>query len=319
MCSSVDVIHTRLTILWHHSVSADFSFPLKVKMSPKSNQGFICDWIWVKPSCKCIITKKEALLRFIVVSFSGKLIFDGVQGHSYASIKIAISIPECDLTSRLEERSTITLLPVRSHSGIDTFCLPWWQHAGDPALMVSVSKSFFLVNSTYTNNVLNARVHVWRPWRYYEQSASAPCTPLKISLPENETTVNFKSASFTAIMQLHDGLTHIQSQIKPRLLSGESFTLSVMKRTFIVTENFISSQARGPLPRRWGLTVCLTAAHVYLLNLWRHHMFDRRKEEGKTERWIKRGVKRESQWKSRLYTGSPGKHSLLNRLLLGPL
>ena len=68
--------------------------------------------------------KKEALLRFTVVSFSGKLIFDGVQGHSYASIKIAISIPECDLTSRLEERSTITLLPVRSHSGIDTFCLP---------------------------------------------------------------------------------------------------------------------------------------------------------------------------------------------------
>ena len=28
---------------------------------------------------------------------------------------------QCDLTGRLEERSTITLLPVRSHSGIDTF------------------------------------------------------------------------------------------------------------------------------------------------------------------------------------------------------
>ena len=33
---------------------------------------------------------KEALIRFTVVSFSGKLIFNGVQGHSYASIKIAI-------------------------------------------------------------------------------------------------------------------------------------------------------------------------------------------------------------------------------------
>ena len=34
-----------------------------------------------------------------------------------------------------------------------------------------------------------------------------------------------KSASFFVIMHLHEGLTHIQSQIKPRLLFGESFTL----------------------------------------------------------------------------------------------
>ena len=33
---------------------------------------------------------KEALLRFTVVSFSGKLIFNGVQGHFSASIKIDI-------------------------------------------------------------------------------------------------------------------------------------------------------------------------------------------------------------------------------------
>ena len=33
---------------------------------------------------------KEALLRFTVVLFSGKIIFSGVQGHFYASIKIAI-------------------------------------------------------------------------------------------------------------------------------------------------------------------------------------------------------------------------------------
>ena len=55
-----------------------------------------------------------------------------------------VSIPECNLTGRLEERSTITLLPVRLHSG------------------------------------------------------------------------------------LTQGLTHIYSQIKPRLLFGESFTLTSM-------------------------------------------------------------------------------------------
>ena len=35
------------------------------------------------------------------------------------------------------------------------------------------------------------------------------------------------SASFIAIMHLHEGLTHIQSQIMPRLLFGKSFTLTV--------------------------------------------------------------------------------------------
>ena len=50
---------------------------LKVKLLPKSNQGFICDWICVKPLCKSIIMTKEALLRFTVVLFSGKLIFNG--------------------------------------------------------------------------------------------------------------------------------------------------------------------------------------------------------------------------------------------------
>ena len=47
---------------------------------------------------------------------------------------------------------------------------------------------------------------------------SARRTPLKISLPENETTVNVKTASFLVIMHLHKGLTHIRSQLKPRLL-----------------------------------------------------------------------------------------------------
>ena len=48
---------------------------------------------------------------------------------------------------------------------------------------------------------------------------------MKISLPENVTMVNLKSVSFIVIMLLHEGLTHIHSQIKPHLLFGESFTL----------------------------------------------------------------------------------------------
>ena len=39
-----------------------------------------------------------------------------------------------------------------------------------------------------------------------------------MSLPENETMINLKSASFMVIMLLHEGLTHVHSQIKPRLL-----------------------------------------------------------------------------------------------------
>ena len=49
--------------------------------------------------------------------------------------------------------------------------------------------------------------------------------PLKISLPENETAVNLKSASSIIIMLLHKGFTYIQSQINPRLLFGASFIL----------------------------------------------------------------------------------------------
>ena len=71
--------------LWLKNVPSS----LKVKLSPKSNQSFICECTRVKLSCKRIIMMKEALIRFTVVSFSGKLIFSGVQGHSYASIKIS--------------------------------------------------------------------------------------------------------------------------------------------------------------------------------------------------------------------------------------
>ena len=143
---------------------------IKVKLSPKCNLGFFCECIWVKPSCKSIITTKEAILRLTVVSFLGKLIFNGVLGHSYTSINPWVSIPECDLTGRRVMVDHSSSRPVRSHSGISTFCLQWRRRSEDTAANVSSSKTCFLVNSPYTDNVLNACVHVLRPWWYYEQS-----------------------------------------------------------------------------------------------------------------------------------------------------
>ena len=37
---------------------------VKVKLSPKCNLGFFfCECIWAKPSCKSIITMKEAIIH----------------------------------------------------------------------------------------------------------------------------------------------------------------------------------------------------------------------------------------------------------------
>ena len=49
-----------------------------------------------------------------------------------------------------------------------------------------------------------------------------------MDVPENANTVNLKSASIVVIMHLHEGLTLIQLQIKPRLLFAESFTLMLV-------------------------------------------------------------------------------------------
>ena len=62
-----------------------------------------------------------------------------------------------------------------------------------------------------------------------------------ISLSRNETALNLKSASFVVIMLLHEGLTHIQSQIKPQLLFGESFTLSSCRHLFTGIMAFLFS------------------------------------------------------------------------------
>ena len=63
---------------------------IKAKLLPKCNLGFFYECIWVKPSCKSIIMTEEALSRFTVVSFSGRLIFNGVLRDCYANIKITI-------------------------------------------------------------------------------------------------------------------------------------------------------------------------------------------------------------------------------------
>ena len=73
----------------------------------------------------------------------------------------------------------------------------------------------------------------------YAEFTKCRCTPLKISLPENETTVNLKSASFVVIMFLHEGLTHIQSQIKPRLLFGT--------RDDVMVAGYFNSQVKNKL------------------------------------------------------------------------
>ena len=68
---------------------------IKVKLSPTYNLSFFCVNVkrvkWVKHSCKSIITMKEALLTFTVVSFSGPTHFQWeCLGQISDSIKIAI-------------------------------------------------------------------------------------------------------------------------------------------------------------------------------------------------------------------------------------
>ena len=51
---------------------------------------------------------------------------------------------------------------------------------------------------------------------------------------KTKINVNLKSASFAIIRLLHEGLTHIHSQKKPRLHFGESFTLKVSLQPCVV-------------------------------------------------------------------------------------
>ena len=113
-----------------------FNRSFKVKLSPKSNQGFICEWISVKPWCKSIITTKEALLRITVVSFSGKLNFSGVRGHWYASIKITIF--------KTLRRLNTTWNFVRGITRVSTHEHEHWEHC---LCSQSLLKRRFLINS----------------------------------------------------------------------------------------------------------------------------------------------------------------------------
>ena len=56
------------------------------------------------------------------------------------------------------KHSTLTVLRVTSHSEIDTSQLR--RLVEQATANVTRSETFFLVNSVYTNNVLNAGVHV---------------------------------------------------------------------------------------------------------------------------------------------------------------
>ena len=89
---------------------------IKVKLSPKCNLGCFCEFTWVKPSCKIIITMKEALLRFTVFWFSGRTHFQWeCYGHLYDSIKITIfkTLRRLDTTRNLA--CSITRVSTHEH------------------------------------------------------------------------------------------------------------------------------------------------------------------------------------------------------------
>ena len=60
-----------------------------------------------------------------------------------------------------------------------------------------------------------------------------------VKVPVNENMVNLKSASFVVIMCLHEGLTRIHSQQKPRLHFGESFTLTATYVSLVVIQSVL--------------------------------------------------------------------------------
>ena len=69
---------------------------------------------------------------------------------------------------------------------------------------------------------------------------------MAVLIPEFELTGRLEEQSSITrlpvpgyIMLLHEGLTHIHSQIKPRLLFGESFTLSeILNFQFVIKVDF---------------------------------------------------------------------------------
>ena len=60
---------------WVHAHAFSLAATVKIQLKPKCNQGFFCECTRVKPSCKSIITMKEALLRFTVFFFFRSISF----------------------------------------------------------------------------------------------------------------------------------------------------------------------------------------------------------------------------------------------------
>ena len=89
-----------------------------------------------------------------------------------------------------------------------------------------------------------------------------------LSLPENETTVNLKSASFIMIMHLHKCLTHIQSQIKPWLLFAESFTLSLRVKQGQTNHMCNWAMAQGPTTSKGPRAVRAQAKYLVISRLY---------------------------------------------------
>ena len=95
------------------------SYDVKVKLWPKCNLGSFCECIWVKPSCKSIITMKEALLRFTVFSFSGQTHFQW-ECYGHNSIKISIFKTVRSLDTTWNFAGSITRVSTHEHQH--------WQH-----------------------------------------------------------------------------------------------------------------------------------------------------------------------------------------------
>ena len=78
--------------------------------------------------------------------------------------------PRLFLLMYMSQTFTHVAFSASRRHGSSTAGLPWQRLAEQAPAKVSCSKTFFVVNSVYTNNVLNAHVHVYRPWWYYQQS-----------------------------------------------------------------------------------------------------------------------------------------------------
>ena len=70
------------------------------------------------------------------------------------------------------------------------------------------------------------------------------------------------ATSVVVIMLLHEGLTLIQSQIKPRLLFGESFTL-----TYLVPKMFLISPVYLKVPEILQFQVKDVAVFIFIFCL----------------------------------------------------